>query len=82
MTALWNGLSDKHKHGSRPTALSHSVLGRPSMHAQSWEILPPFIYLYYFSLWRSDKEQNKTTQFAFNHRVLSAYEESQARNSQ
>jgi hypothetical protein len=28
------------------------------------------------------KEQNKTTQFAFNHRVLSAYEESQARNSQ
>jgi hypothetical protein len=28
------------------------------------------------------KEQNKTTEFAFNHRVLSAYEESQARNSQ
>jgi hypothetical protein len=28
------------------------------------------------------KEQSKTTQFAFNHRVLSAYEESRARNSQ
>jgi predicted PurR-regulated permease PerM len=28
------------------------------------------------------KEQSKTTQFAFNHHVLSAYEESQAWNSQ
>jgi hypothetical protein len=28
------------------------------------------------------KEQSKTTQFAFNHYVLSAYEESQARNIQ
>jgi hypothetical protein len=28
------------------------------------------------------KEQSKTTQFAFNHRVLSVYEESQALNSQ
>jgi hypothetical protein len=45
-------------------------------------VLPPFIYLHHFNLQRSDKEQNKTTQFAFNHRVLSAYEESHARNSQ
>jgi hypothetical protein len=28
------------------------------------------------------KEQNKTTQFAFNHHGLSAYDESQAKNSQ
>jgi hypothetical protein len=27
------------------------------------------------------KEQSKTTQFAFNHHVLNAYEESQARNN-
>jgi hypothetical protein len=28
------------------------------------------------------KEQNKITQFAFNHHVLNAYDESQARNIQ
>jgi serine/threonine protein kinase len=44
-------------------------------------ILSLFIYLHHFSLWRSDQGESKTTQFAFNHRVLSEYE-SQARNSQ